>query len=600
MLDIKEKHVPEMFYNNVREMGDQTLFGWKEEGVWKTMSWREAGLRVRNLALGLISLGVGKKDHVAIFSPNRPEWGISDIAILSCAGADIPIYPTNSAMEAEYILNDSGSSVVIAAEREHLDRILQVRENVPGLNLIITMDKIDGVDDSTVLHFDEVMALGERYEDKEELNRRLDAIDREDMATLIYTSGTTGPPKGVILTHKNFLANIYQSFLSHEEMFERRQCSLSFLPLSHSLERTTDWYVVVYLGGTIYFAESLLTVVDNMKEIHPHFVIGVPRLFEKIHAGIHEKLAAAPPRRRKIFAWAAGVGAEATAYLTQNRPMPLGLALKHRLAKAAVFNKVRANLGAERIRIFVSGGGPLAREINEFFNSLGLTVHEGYGLTETAPVATATDFKDFRFGTVGKPVKDTEIKIAEDGEILIKGPQVMKGYYNKPEATKEVFTEDGWFKTGDIGELEDGFLKITDRKKELIITAGGKNISPQNIENAVVADRYIENVVAIGDRRRFISALIVPDFEALEQWAEENNLFCGDRAELVWKPEVQRLYEGRIREYNELFSRAEQIKKFRLIDHSFSQEGGELTPTMKLKRKVINDKYGDMIEDMYR
>ncbi len=600
MIEVKERSIPEMFYNNVQELHQQPLFGWKENEQWKSMSWGEANRKVRNLALGLISLGAKPKDHIALFSPNRWEWCVSDLAILSAGCADIPIYPTNSATESEYILNDSESTIVIVAEKDHLERVLAVRERVPSLTYIITMDDIRGAyDDDQVLHIDEVFSMGEKFGEQSELDKRLMNIDQQDMATLIYTSGTTGPPKGVILTHFNFLVNAYQAYLSHEEMFERGQRSLSFLPLSHCLERTADWYVVVYLGGCMYFAESPLTVIDNMKEIRPNFVVSVPRLFEKIYSGIQEKLQTAPPRRQKIFAWALDVGAKAAQYITQNKKMPLGLRAQHALADKVVFTKIKENLGADRIKTLVSGGGPLNEEINRFFHAIGLTVHEGYGLTETTPIATASDFKNFRFGSVGKAVLDTEIKIAEDGEILIKGPQVMKGYYNKPEATAEAFTEDGWFKTGDIGELNDGFLKITDRKKELIITAGGKNISPANIEQALIVDRYIENAVAIGDARRFISALIVPDFEALQNWAKEKNISYDQPQELIEHADVQKLFEDRINAINQQFARVEQIKKFRLVNHSFSQETGELTPTMKLKRKAVNEKYSNLIEQMY-
>ncbi len=599
MIDVKERHLPEIFFANVREFANRPFLGWKTGGAWKTISWKEMDEKVRFFALGLMSLGVKANDHVAIFSPNRWEWGVSDLAILSCGAADIPIYPTNSSVEAEYILNDSGSSMVIVAEREHLKRVLDVRHKVPTLTHIITMDAIPGIEDEQVLHFDQVIELGRRHPEPKALDRRLNGIDRDQMATLIYTSGTTGPPKGVILSHFNFLVNIQQAYLSHEDMFEKGQCGLSFLPMSHVLERTASWYMVSYLGGSLYFAESPLTVVDNMKEIHPHFVVSVPRLFEKIHGGIMEKLASASPRKQQLFNWALDVGKRRMNDRIHKRHSSAALRVQHALAERLVFKKIRENLGADAIRLLISGGGPLAGEINEFFNALGMTIHEAYGLTETSPAVTANDFDHFRFGTVGKPLGDTQVKIAADGEILIKGPQVMQGYYNKPDATKETFTEDGWFKTGDIGELVDGFLKITDRKKDLIITAGGKNISPQNIENALMSDRFIENIVVIGDRRPFISALIVPDFDALKSWAAEKGLPDGTPATLVAQPEVLALYKERISHHNQQFARVEQIKVFRLIDHSFSQENGELTPTMKMKRKAIGKNYQDLIENMY-
>jgi len=600
MMEIKEQHITEVFYKNAALRGDMPFLGYKEQGVWKTISWREAERRARNFALGLASLGVVPGDHVAIFSPNRPEWGLSDIAILSNACADIPIYPTNSSEETEYILNDSGSKIVIVAEKMHFDRVMAIRENVPTLTHIITMDRIEGAyNGGSILHFDDVMELGAAHEDPGELDRRMASIKQEDMATLIYTSGTTGPPKGVILTHKNFLSNMYQAHISHPNVFVPGQKSLSFLPLSHSLERTAGWYLMIFEGGTVYYAEDPTTVVDNMQELRPDFVVSVPRLFEKIYSGIVQKVEKASPFKKAMFNFASTTGAEAAEHITQNKPLPLGLTIRYALAKKLVLNKLKIALGADNIKVFVSGGGPLSVEVNKFFHSLGMTVHEGYGLTETTPITNVVTFEDFRFGTVGKPVADTQIKIAEDGEILIKGPQVMKGYYNKPEATAEAFDEDGWFLTGDIGEVNDGFLKITDRKKALIITAGGKNISPANIEGALITNRYIENAVAIGDARPFITALIVPDFEALHEWAEEKGITAPDNAMLVKDPEVLALFKEQVDLVNERFARVEQVKKFSLMDHSFTQETGELTPTMKLKRKVVNTKYADDINGLY-
>ncbi len=598
-MDIKERHIPETFFNKAAEIPGTPFLGWKENGSWKTMTWGEAERKVRNFALGLISLGLRPGGHAAIFSPNRPEWGLADLAILSCGAVDVPIYATNSALECEYILNDSKSRMVVVAGKEHFEKIRSVRDGVEGLSHVITMERLGVEDGETVLHMDDVIALGEDHDAPEELERRLDDIAPLDLATLIYTSGTTGPPKGVMLTHKNFLSNVYQASDCYGDIFKEGQMALSFLPLSHSMERTGGWYFPIYLGGTVYYSEDTTTIVENMKELRPDFLISVPRLFEKIYNGVHEKLAKASPLKKSLFSWALGVGKRATVYRTTGKSLPAWLSLQHKLAERLIFSKIRTGLGADRLVMFISGGGPLAREINEFFHALGLWINEGYGLSETTPIVCLNTFKDFRFGSVGKAVLDTELRIAPDGEILIKGPQVMKGYYNKPEATRETFDENGWFKTGDIGEIHDGFLSITDRKKELFITAGGKNISPQNLERAMIIDPYIETIVSIGDGRPFISALIVPDFEALANWARERNLEFKSHADLIGLAEVQKLYEEAINAYNDQFARVEQIKKFRLIDHSFSQETGELTPTMKLKRKIINELYKDQIEEMY-
>lgn len=599
MIEIKEKHIPELFFKRVAEMGDKPFLARRNKSGWETFSWKEIENRVVNFAFGLMSLGISKEDHVAIFSPNRVEWAISDIAILSAAKADIPIYPTNSAEEAEYILNDSSSVAIVLADETHLKAVLQVKDRCPALKHIIMMDKIADAPEE-VLHFDDVIKLGENFDDKEELERRLESTKIDDMATLIYTSGTTGPPKGVILTHKNFLSNVYQAYNTHKEIFKPDKSCLSFLPLSHSMERTGGWYLAIFNGITIYYAQDAKTVVDDMKEVKPNFLISVPRLFEKIYAGIHQKVEGASPLKKKLFSLASNAGLDAIDYLTQHKPMPLFVKLRYMFFKRLVLDKLKVALGAENIEAVISGGGPLSVDVNRFLNCIGFPVHEAYGLTETTPVVAANTPAAFRFGSVGRAVADTEIRIAEDGEILVRGPQVMKGYYNKPEATAEAIDKDGWFYTGDIGKLEDDFLFITDRKKDLIITAGGKNISPQNIENSIVIDPYIETVVVIGDKKPYITALLVPDFEMLQQWAEENGVKYTDNSDLISKPEILKLYEDRIAIYNPQFARVEQIKKFRLLGKEFTQQSNELTPTMKLKRKVVSEKYSEEIESLYK
>jgi long-chain acyl-CoA synthetase len=422
----------------------------------------------------------------------------------------------------------------------------------------------------------------------------------EDTATLIYTSGTTGPPKGVMLTHRNFLSNVLQAEHSHPNVFEaRKDILLSFLPLSHSLERCAGWYLPMHYGCCVYYAESMLTVVDNMKEIRPHYAVSVPRLFEKIHAGVHEKVARTSPLKRKLFSWAVGVGDRRLDHSLENRPVPLALDLQHRLADALVLSKLRAALGLDRIKVFVSGGAPLAANINRFFHAIGVTVHEGYGLSETTPILTVNSFGATRLGTVGRAVEETEIRIADDGEIVVRGPQVMKGYHNQPEATREVLDQQGWFFTGDIGVLEDGFLRITDRKKNILITAGGKNVSPQNIEFALQAMPHVGQAVVLGDRRPFLAALIVPAFETLEPWARQHGIGFASREELVAHPEVRAHFETAVAAVNRDLARVEQVKKFALLPREFGQGTGELTPTLKVRRKVVLEMYKAQVEAMY-
>jgi long-chain acyl-CoA synthetase len=599
MLSFKERSVPEMFFDRVKEKGDKPFLAFKKDGVWNYLSFREVERRVRNLALALISMDIKPQDRVAIFSPNRPEWVISDLAILSIGGIDVPIYATNSPQECEYILSHSESRICLVSDQTLFDKIYSVKKNLPQLKKIITFEKVV-TDDKDVISIDEAYRIGENYEAKQELDERLARIALEDTATIIYTSGTTGPPKGVMLTHRNFLSNVYQAINSHPGIFEDGDRSISFLPLSHSLERTAGYYLLMRAGVIIHYAESIQTVVDNMKEIKPHFVVSVPRLFEKIYAGITEKVEKATPLKKRLFKWATSVGDKVVDYKVNNKPIPLSLLPQYLLAKRLVLDKLKSAIGCDNIKVFVSGGAPLSVEINRFFHSIGVTVHEGFGLTETSPITNVNTFTDFMFGTVGKPVEDTEIKIAEDGEILIKGPQVMKGYYKDEQSTKEAFTEDGFFKTGDIGEIVNGFLKITDRKKNIIITAGGKNITPANIEFAMLSSRFISQAMVIGDRRPYLTMLIVPNFEALKTWAKEKGIEFTSNQDLISNKEVYKLYEKIVEETNQQFAQVERIKKFTLLPEEFSQATGELTPTLKLKRKEVLKKYADIIEAMYR
>ncbi len=599
MLNFKEKSVPEIFFEKVKEKGDKPFLSRKKNGKWEYLSYKDVEDRVKKLGLALISLNIKPQDRVAIFSPNRPEWVISDLAILSTGAVDVPIYATNSASECEYILSHSESVICLVSDQNLFDRVYSVRQNLPNLKKIITFDKVDIVD-SDVMSLDNAYKLGEAYEAKQEIDERLAKIALEDTATIIYTSGTTGPPKGVMLTHKNFISNVYQAIDSHPGIFEDGDRSISFLPLSHSLERTAGYYLLMKAGVTIHYAESIQTVVDNMKEIKPHFVVSVPRLFEKIHSGIIEKVEKAPPLKKKLFRWATSVGDRAVDYIVNNKTIPLTLLPRYLLAKRLVLDKLKSAIGCDNIKVFVSGGAPLSMEICRFFHSIGVTVHEGFGLTETTPITNVNTFSDFMFGTVGKPVADTEIKIAEDGEILIRGPQVMKGYYKNEEATKEVFTEDGFFKTGDIGVVIDGFLKITDRKKNIIITAGGKNITPANIEFAMLSSRFFSQAMVIGDRRPYLTMLVVPNFEALKLWASENGIHYEDNKDLVKNEKVIKFYEKIIEEINQQFAQVERIKRFTLLPEEFTQATGELTPTLKLKRKEVLKKYSDLIEAMYK
>ena len=599
-MEYTERHIPEVFFSRAAEHASFPFLGFKEEGEWKSWTWQEVEGKVLALARTLLKLGVKKGDHVAIFSPNCPMWAVTDLAALSVGAIDVPIYATNSAAECEYILNDSQCKVCFVGTADHLEKILSIRQQVGTLEHVVCMGPMAGDDADKVVGAAEAMASPETPENRAELERRLAELGPEDTATLIYTSGTTGPPKGVMLSHRNFISNVMQAEHSHPGIFVPRQdILLSFLPLSHSLERTTGWYLPMHYGCTVYYAQSMLTVVDDMKEIRPHFAVSVPRLFEKIYDGVHAKVANASPVKRLLFSWSVGVGIRAAERQLADQSVTGLLALQHRLAKKLVLDKLKAALGLDRNKVFVSGGAPLAAHINRFFHGIGVSVHEGYGLSETTPILSVNGFGSTRLGTVGKAVEETEVRIAEDGEIVVRGPQVMQGYHNQPEATREVLDEDGWFYTGDIGVLEDGYLRITDRKKNIIITAGGKNISPQNIEGMLQSIPHVGQVLVIGDRLPYLTALIVPAFDTLERWAGEKGISFASREELAAHPKVRQHFESGLATINEEMARVEQVKKLTVLPQEFSQETGELTPTLKVRRRVVLEMYNQQIEAMY-
>lgn len=584
-----------MLKSRVEKYGDRVMMKRKQEGEWKEISWNEFYEKVRNLGLALISMGIRAGDRIAIFSANSPEWQMIDMASLSTGAADVPLYPTITAPQAEYILKDSGSRVAFVGSRDHMNRVLQGKGNLPDLMKVVTIDNAIS-DNPDVITFDEMLKLGEGCADKGEFDRRLSAVLPDDLCSIVYTSGTTGPPKGVMLTHNNFLSNV-STATGLIESYDA-DVVLSFLPLSHVLERMSGYYSSVYNGATIAHVQSIDTLLEDIGDIKPHWMVSVPRLYEKVHAGVLASVEGEPPIKQKIFHWAVGVGGEVSKLITGHKPIPAGLNFKYKIANKLVFSKIYERMGG-RLRFFFSGGAPLAKEIAEFFHAMGITILEGYGLTETSPVLTLNRPEALRFGSVGQPIPGVEIKIAEDGEILARGPNVMQGYFNKPEATAEVLV-DGWFHTGDIGYLdEDNYLHITDRKKDLIVTAGGKNIAPQNIENQLKLDKYIEQVYVVGDRRKYLSALIVPDFAALEAWAKKEGIEFANRMELVGDERVNKLFRKRIDEGLKEFDRHEWITKFTLLPQEMTEADGFLTPTLKVKRKEVSEAFADEIEKMY-
>jgi long-chain acyl-CoA synthetase len=600
MSQFKETSMGAIFQNRVRQYGDKTLVIFKNKaGAWEELSWSKLNGMVRDLGMFLINRGIQPGDKVALFSPNRFEWWVADLAIISVGAVNVPIYATNSAEESRYIIDNSDAKKCFAGTKEHMDKIVKAREKLPNLDDIIIFDDIDNPP-AGVLTLKQALAEGRAAANKDEFDKRLAPINIEDVATIIYTSGTTGNPKGVMLTHKNFVSNVNQAHAIDPDFLTADHTFLSFLPLAHSLERTCGYYIPIFLGHKVAFAESAEKLLANFGEIRPTFLVSVPRIYEKIHSGIIAKVATAPPVKKALFGWAMGVAKENLPYVCNNRERSGLFALKYNLADKIIFSKLRATLGMDKLVAAISGGGPLSVSDAEFFLGMGITVLEGFGLTETTPITNANRPKWIKPGTVGPAVKDTTIRIGEDGEVLIKGPQVMKGYYKNEAATKEAFTEDGYFRTGDIGEIDrDGYLKITGRIKDIIVTSGGKNISPQNLENALLMSAFIEQAAVIGDNRKYLSALIVPAFATLESWAKEKNIPFSNRQDLIKNPEVNKLIEQEIGAQLKEFGKVEQIRKFALLESEWSQDTGEMTPTMKLKRKVIRQKYEKEIESLY-
>ncbi|MDX9762673.1 MAG: AMP-dependent synthetase/ligase [Desulfomonilia bacterium] len=600
MGSFRETSVGAIFQNRVQELGDQACVAYKNaQGVYTDISWRRMDEMVRKVGCYLLSKGIKPGDKVALFSPNRYEWWVVDLAILSVGAVNVPIYATNSAQEARYIIINSDAVMCFAGEREHLDKVLKVRGETPELREVVIFDDLESPVEG-VLDLRAVMEAGIGYDGRAEFDARIRGIKPGDMATIIYTSGTTGDPKGVMLSHDNFISNVNQLYSVDPELFKEEHTLLSFLPLSHSFERTVGYYSALNAGKKVCFAQDFSKILQNLQEVKPTLIVSVPRLYEKIHAGILSKVSQAPPVKKALFNWAMSLARKNLPYICHDRPRKGLFAIQYAVADKIIFSKLKAALGMDRLRFALSGGGPLSVSDAEFFLGMGIKVCEGFGLTETAPVTHGNRPDHIKPGTVGPALKDTLVKIGEGGEVLIKGPQVMMGYYKDEEATKEVMTEDGYFRTGDIGEIDsDGYLKITGRIKDIIVTSGGKNISPQNIENSLKTSAFIEQVAVIGDNRKYLSALIVPAFDELESWAKNNGVPYGSRRELLEHPEVNKLYESEIKEYTQYFARVEQIRKFRLLDTEWSQQTDELTPTLKVKRRVISVKYAREIETMY-
>jgi long-chain acyl-CoA synthetase len=593
--------LPRLFRHAVKERGDKVAMREKHLGIWRAISWRGYGERAKHVGLGLVSLGLKSRDIVSIVSDNCPEWLYSDMGVLSVGGVTNGIYTTDSPRQVAYIVNDSDSRFLFVENEEQLDKILAVREQCPGLLRIIVfdMDGLHSFRDAQVMPFAALLELGAAY-DRSHPNAWDDMVEiggAEDLAILVYTSGTTGPPKGAMLSHRNILFQLaYSDFITRLHEGDNQ---LSFLPLCHIAERTFSVFGPLESGATVNFAESIETVPENIREVGPALFFAVPRIWERFYSGIALRMKDATLLGRLTYRWAIGVGMRmADCRVEARRPGP-ALRLLHSVADFLVLENIRRALGLHRVRGAGTGAAPIAPELIKWYLALGIDMREVYGQTENCGLAAGMPAERIKLGTVGLPRPGTEVMIAPDGEILLKGPHVFMGYYKNPERTAETIVND-WLHTGDVGAIDnEGFLKITDRKKDIIITAGGKNITPSEIENRLKFSPYIADAVVIGDGRRYLTCLIMLDHETVAQYAQDYDVPFTNFASLCRAEPIQELIAREVEAVNAQFARVETIKKFRLIEQILTPEDEELTPTMKLKRGLVGRKYRELIDGMY-
>ena len=591
----------QMFTESVIKFSDNPAIFHKVHGKYMAIKYRQLGEKVRTLASGLVALGVQKGDRIALISENRPEWAIADISLMQIGAINVAIFPTLPTSQVQYIVADSGSKIILISDKNQLAKALELKKALPRL-LIVTMD-CDADTTNGVMTFDEVLKRGEAYPLNDlEYEQHWRSVKPSDWASIVYTSGTTGSPRGAILSHHNFASNVEAA---REVMnFHPGDVLLSFAPLNHVMGRLIDHYVPLNCGAAIAYVESLRQLRQNMIEVKPHFMLLVPRVFEIFQEGLLRNIAKQSSLKQKFLHWALSIGQRRSSKcFRERRDISLIFKFQWWLANKIALNKIRGQMGLQRLRFFFSGGAPLSIATAQFFHTMGLVILEGYGLTETSPLVSANRPEWFKFGTVGQPVKGVEVKIADDGEILVRGPNVLQGYYNKPKETSEAIDADGWFHTGDIGKFdEDNFLTITGRKKELLVLANGKKVAPQPIENRMKESAYITQIILLGDKENTISALIVPSFERIKDWAKECciDFSYEDNSELVHHPEVNSLIRREIQRLSGDLADFEKIHLFTLIDQEFTIERGEMTPTLKIKRHVLVEKYKDVIEAMYR
>lgn len=593
----REKHLALMVRSRVQKYQDQKIaVRHKVYGKWDAFSWAQFGESIDACAKGLLELGVKEHAFVGIFAQNRVEWAIADFATFTVRAASVPVYATNSAAELKYILDHAEIEILFVADEEQYQKALSIFDTTPTLRKIIVFDRNLPVEKSDrVMKWEDFLNMGRKADQNKELEERISRLDSDDLSTLIYTSGTTGEPKGVMLTHKCWFAMLFGT--GYHIPIVETDVNLAFLPLSHVFERAWSYFILCG-NAQVDYCHDTKALEEFLVESRPHYMCSVPRLWEKIHAKVREGINQSPPAKQKLFNWALQTGGQYHSLLRDQKQLPLGLKMNYALANKLVLSKIQAVFGG-RTKVYNVGGSAFSGEIAEFFFNAGVLLLQGYGMTECFVITVANPTHN-KFGTCGPVVPLMNVKIAEDGEILAKGPSMMIGYYKNPELTKESLTEEGYMKTGDIGHIDsEGFITITDRKKDMMKTSGGKYIAPQQIETLLKEDYYVEQVACIGDGRQYVSALIVPAFEPLENWAKHKGLHYSSREELIKNPNVVEFYQGRIDHSTRDLGQVEKVKKFTLLPQEFTQENGELTATLKIKRAAINKNYQKEIEAMY-
>jgi long-chain acyl-CoA synthetase len=602
MMEGSEKTINDVFRNRVTKYGDRVAIEKKFRGKWNSASWNEYYERARATGLGLYSLGIRNGQMVALLSENRLEWLYSDMGALGIGGVVIPVYPTLVPEEIEYILQNSGSKVIIPENKNQMKKVLEIAHKCPDLEKIIVMvDEDADRSNPKVMTFTELMELGrKKHAEDPALFEKLSAgVTPDDLATLVYTSGTTGLPKGAMISHGNIFWVVQSLDAMRPHFASDMDCTVPFLPLSHVFERIAGHFYGMYCGITASYAESIDTLLADFEEKRPTMILAVPRVCEKVYQKIMAQVQEQSPFKQKVFAWGQKVGNKISKRREMHRSIPLTLKIKYKIAYAMIFKKLQDKLGG-RVTWMTASGAPTAEEIIRFFNAAGITVIQGYGMTETTAPATMQSLSDYRIGTTGKPIPGQDIKIADDGEILIKGGNVIKGYWKLPNETKEAFTKDGYFMSGDIGMFDDeGNLLITDRKKDLIITSGGKNVAPQKIEGLFKSDPLFTQFIVIGEKKKYLTGLCNINPEEAERIAKQEGISFAKPIDLMEDTKFLAIVQKHVDERNTHLAKYEGIKQWRIVKSEFSQDGGELTPSLKVKRKVVHEKYKDLIDQMY-